>query len=110
MARQKLRLRDDKDKVKDANRELRAQVRQLRKQLNAALKELDDLRDALREESYPTPPTVEVRGPTCKHCKSDNIVVIPTGVKNVVNCLGCGKKYTTERVDNENDIPKSHGR
>lgn len=109
MARQKLQLRDGKDKVKDANQELRAQVRQLRKQLNQALRELEQLRDTIDDEMNPIQRPEPTRGPTCRECKSDNIVIIPTGVKDVVACLGCGKKYTKEKEDGS-EVSKPHGR
>lgn len=108
MARQKSRLRDEKIKVKDANQELRAQVRQLRKQLNQALRELEQLRDTIDEENNPIQRPEPTRGPTCRECKSDNIVIIPTGVKDVIACLGCGKKYTKEK-DDGSEISKPHG-
>lgn len=94
MARQKRGSSNEKlFKIKEANQELRSQVRQLRKELHRALKELELIRDAVTEDLI-IPHDVEPESVTCKFCSSSNISVMPVGIKTVYLCQDCHKKYT----------------
>lgn len=76
------------DKLKDANKKLRAKNKSLRKELKKALEYIDSIKDVLEDEAgeveiIPIKETVE-----CPKCQGD-VKEIPAGRWVVLKCQSC---------------------
>lgn len=80
------------DKLKEANKKLRAKVRQLQKQLKQALERLEA--DDYEEEEVETVEEVDLSPPSliCESCKERDVEVIPLGMHIVHKCNSCGNR------------------
>lgn len=90
------------DKLKEANKKLRAQVRQLRKQLNLAIQDRELLQDIVAEDSevlVEMPPIAKKAiKALCRKCKeASDFTVINAGIWELTKCNSCNRIIKREK-------------
>lgn len=99
--------RDDSDRVKDANHELRAQNRKLRKENAQLRKELQKransdfdvelkVEEQLEPAFEPVYREIKKQSVKCSKCNSDELKEIRAGKYLIKVCESCGHKRRTE--------------
>lgn len=84
-------------KLTRANRELRGQLRQLRKQIAHYKRELDFIRDLVDTDAIEWAKARKRKSEGCSSCGSEDIMSIAAGVYTIVICNACGhRKKTTD--------------
>ena len=100
-------------KLKDQVRELKARLRKMNTQMRTITKENGRLKKELNRPVYDD--ILEVMLPEemadkkarkCPKCRSEDIVVIPAGIREIIKCnhKSCGKK-TTLKLGSQGSVP-----